>query len=41
MQTCAIRIIVIQSRKITENIVVSEHMPHVAGEKGKCTTLNL
>jgi hypothetical protein len=37
----AIRINVIQSRKVTENIVLSEHMLHVIGEKGKCTSLNL
>jgi len=35
MQTCAIRINVIQSRKITENIALSKHMPHVTEEKGK------
>jgi len=39
MQTFALRINVIQSRKITENIALSEHM--LIGEKGKCTSLNL
>jgi hypothetical protein len=33
MQTFASRITVIQSRKITENIVLSGHMPHVIGRK--------
>jgi len=37
MQKFAIRINVIQSRKITENIILSEHMPHVIGEEGECT----
>jgi len=41
MQTYAIRINVIQSRKITENIVLSENTHHVTGEKGKCISLNL